>query len=244
MKIDIDGLKGMYSDSVRQKKPGSLKDCPSPKKIVKLLRSRSSDKEATKIIDHVSRCNFCFSEFEFLLEVFRHEKEFIQEGEKRLPESDRPGPPKRPRQKILGWRLDWSALVPHFSPRAALILAGFVLVSFFIARYIIFRPPEKYRAGSLIAVKLVEPVGEKVSRGALIFRWKTVYNYQYYILELFDQALAPVWNSGKINEEFVALPKELTTTLEVNQTYFWMVTAYLNNGEKISSRLEKIILRE
>ena len=236
MKIDIDGLKAVYPDYVRQKKPNLLKDCPSPKKIVRLLRSGSSAKEATKIIDHISRCSLCFSELEFLLEVFRKEKNFLQEVEKRLPESEGPGHREEPRHKILGWRLDW---------RAAVIFAGFILVSFFIAKFTIFRPSEIYRAGSLTDIKLVEPAGENVSRAALVFKWKKVNNSTYYVLEFFDQALAPVWKSDRITkEESAAVPKELITTLEVNRLYFWMVTAYLDSGEKISSRLEKFVLKE
>jgi hypothetical protein len=236
MKIDIDGLKAMYPDYVRQKKPISLKDCPSPKKMVRLLRSGSSDKEATKIIDHISRCSLCFSEFEFLLEVFRKEKDFLQEVEKRLSESEGLGHGEKLRRRILGWRLEW---------RLALIFAGLLLAGFFVAKFLIFQPSEVYRSGSLTDIKLLEPTGDEVSRAALVFRWEKVSHTEYYILELFDQALAPVWNSDRITqEESIALPEELITALEVNRVYFWMVTAYLENGEKISSPLQKIKLKE
>jgi hypothetical protein len=244
MRIDTDRLKAVYQDYIRQKTPSSLKDCPSPKKMVRLLRSRSSDKEATEIIDHISRCSFCFSEFEFLLEVLRQEKDFIQEVEKTLLNSDRPSHQKEPRHKILGWLLDWRTFVPRFSWRAALILGGVILAGFFMARSLIFRPSETFRGKSLAGVKLVAPVREKIPKAALVFRWKKVNNSKFYTLELFDQALAPVWNSDKITEESAVLPKELTMTLEVNRPYFWTVTAYLANGEKISSRLEKFIPKE
>jgi len=245
MKIDIDGLKAAYQDYVRQKTPCSQKDCPSAKKIARLLRSGSSDKEATKIIDHISRCSSCFSEFQFLLEVLRQEKDFIQDIEKRLPSSDEPGNRKANRRRVLGWRLEWRTVVPRFSWRGALILAGFIMVSFFMAKSFIFQPSEKYRAGSLTVIKIVEPTGEKASKAALVFKWEKVTNSKYYILELFDQALAPVWISGEITkEESAAVSKELMATLEVNRPYFWMVTAYLNKGEKISSRLERFILKD
>jgi len=241
MRIDTDRLKTVYQDYIRQKTPSSLKDCPSPKKIIRLLRSRSSDKEATEIIDHISRCSVCFSEFEVLLEVLRQEKGFIQEVEKRLLNSDRPGHQRESRQKILGRLLDWRAFVPRFSWRTALFLGGFILASFFMAKFIIFQPSDTFRSESLAGVKLVDPVSEKVAKAALVFRWKRVDHSKFYILELFDRALAPVWNSDKITVESAVLPKKLAMTLEVNRPYFWMVTAYLANGEKISSRLEKFI---
>jgi hypothetical protein len=82
-------------------------------------------------------------------------------------------------------------------------------------------------------------VRERIPRSNLIFRWEKVNHSKFYILELFDQALAPVWKSDSITAESAALPGELAGTLEVNRPYFWTVTAYLTNGEKISSRLEK-----
>jgi hypothetical protein len=244
MKIDSDGLKAMYQDYVRRKVPSPKTRCPSPEKIVRLLRSGSSNKEATELIDHISRCSLCFSEFEFILDVLRHEKEFIRDVETGLADQGKPNHQKESGLKILGWRLGWRTLFPRFSWCGALIVAGLFFVGIFVTRSILFHPTEKYRAGSLTAVELVQPAGGRVSKAALFFKWKKVDRSEYYILELFDQALAPIWKSDKITEESAALSKELITSLEVNRPYFWTVTAYLNNGEKVPSRLEKFVLKE
>jgi hypothetical protein len=245
MKIDTDGLKAAYQENIREKIPPSPRDCPSPKKIVRLLRSGCSDKEATKLIEHISHCSSCFTEFGFVSEVLRQEKDFVEEVIQRLPDDDQPGRRKERRQRAFGWRSHWRALIPRFSWSAALILAGTILVGFFVAKSTIFQPSEKYRSGTLPGIQLIEPAGERASRAALVFRWKKVNNSRYYICELFDQALKPIWNSEEITEnELAALPKDINATLEVNRSYFWMVTAYLKNGEKISSRLEKFSLRE
>ena len=227
MKIDTDGLKAMYGNPARRKTPSSRAGCPPPKKLVKLLRSRSSGKEAVELIDHVSRCGSCSSEFGFLLDVFREEKDFIREVERRT-----------------AGRLERRTLISRFSWRPALILAGFLIGGILMARFIIFRPAEQYRTGSPAAVELVKPARESVAGATLSFEWRKVDRAEYYFLDLFDQALAPVWKSGRISGESAALPRELIDSLEVNRSYFWTVTAYLVNGDKVESRLERFVLTE
>lgn len=243
MRIDNDGLKDLYRAYVQSKTPSSMKGCPSPKKMVRLLRSKSSSKEATKVVDHISRCRSCFSEFEFLLEVLRKEKDFILEIEKELSRKETSEATKGGRQTIFGSRMGWPYL-SRFSWRTAFYLAGFVLVCFFVSKFVIFRPSEKYRTGSLMRVELVEPVEKKISKSSLVFKWQNVKNSEYYVLELFDQALSPIWKSEKIAQNETLLPEEVTKMLEINRSYFWMVTAYITNAEKITSRLEEFVLKE
>lgn len=244
MKIDTEGLKIMYRDGVRRKAPSSKNDCPSPKKMLRLLKSRSSSKESTQLIDHISRCGSCFSEFGFLSDVFRQEKDFVREVEKRIAEREKPGlqeasgpaaPEKRPREK---------AFIMRFSWRPVLVLAILVFTGFFMAKFVFFQPAEKFRTGSPAAVKLVKPARENVAKGVLSFEWQKVDNSEYYILELYDQALAPIWKSDKLSAETAALPKELSARLEVDRSYFWAVTAFFSNGDKIASRLERFVLKK
>jgi len=244
MRIDTDRLKALYRDYVRQKTPASLDGCPSPERLLRLLRSRSSEGEATELVDHISRCRFCFSEFGFVLDVLRQEKEFVRELENRQPTGGKPGPRKGLRQKIFEWRLGWRHLLPRFSWHAALIIGGVVLAGFMIGKYAIFRPSETYRGPSPAGVELLEPVGDKVSGRDLVFRWKKTADSEYYILELFDRVLERVWKSGKITEESVALPHELAAALEVQRPYFWAVTAHFQNGEKRSSPMGKFTLKD
>lgn len=236
MKIDIDGLKASFRDSVREKAPSSFKDCPSPQKIVRLMRSGSSDKEATEIIDHITRCRSCFSEFEFVRDVVRQEKEILPEFG-RLFLSMAKGPAQR---KEPGWR----AFMPRLRWAAALFLVGVIIMAAITLKPGLFRPSEKYRSLPRAGVELTEPAGEKVIRSRLAFKWERVQNSRHYIVELFDQALAPVWRSDAITEESAAPPREVADSLEAGRPYFWMATAVLADGERVSSPLEKIVLIE
>ena len=228
MKIDTAGLKLLFRTQVKEKPPGLREDCPRPEKIVGLLRSEASRKKAAKIIDHISRCPDCAGELEFLLDVFRHEETFIQETKEWLAG-----------QKIPGWR----SFSPRFSWRTASVLAASALIVLAVLATVFLRVPEKYRAGSLGKIVLLQPVGEKVSRSSLVFRWQGIPRSEYYILELFDEDLKPIWKSEKIAQNRFAPPSGLLASLSIRKTYFWMVTAF-SGGEKTVSSLEEFILIE
>jgi hypothetical protein len=228
MKIDTAGLKLLFQAQVRQKQSGSRDDCPRPEKIVGLLRSEVSRKKAANIIDHISRCPGCAGELEFLLDVFRHEETFIQETKEWLDE-----------QRIPVQR----SYSPRFSWRTASVLAGSVLIVLAVLTIVILRVPEKYRAGSLAKIVLLQPVGEKMSRSSLVFRWQDVLGSEYYVLELFDEGLQPIWKSEKISQNRLIPPSDLLNRLLAKRPYFWMVTAF-SGGEKTVSSLEEFTLIE
>ncbi len=228
MKIDIAGLKSLFQAQVRAKPPGLRKDCPGPEKTVGLLRSKMPRKKAARIIDHISRCSDCAGELEFLLEVFRHEEDFIQETKEWLTG-----------QKIHGRR----GFPLRLSWRTASVLAGSVLVVLAVLATVILRVPEKYRAGSLAKIVHLQPAGEKASRSSLVFRWKGVPGSDYYVIELFDEGLQPLWKSERLNKTRFIPPPDLISRLSPRRSYFWTVTAF-SGGEKTASSLEEFILVE
>jgi len=228
MKIDTAGLKSLFQAEVRSKLPGSREDCPGPGKIVGLLRSEVSRKKAEKIIDHISRCPDCVREIEFLLAVFRQEESFILETKAWLAG-----------QKIRGRR----GFFPRFSWRTASILAGSVLVILAVLATVVLRIPEKYRAGPLAKIVLLQPVGEKMSRSSLVFRWQGIPGSEYYVIELFDEDLKPIWKSEKIGQNRFIPPRDIANRLSAKRSYFWMVTAF-SGGEKTASSLEEFVLIE
>jgi hypothetical protein len=244
MRLDTDRLKALYREYVRQKTPASLDGCPSPERLLRLLRARSPDKEVTELVDHISRCRFCFSEFGFVLDILRQEKEFVRELENRQSAGGGPGPRKGLRRRIFEWRLGWRPLVPRFSWHAAAILAGVVLAGFLIGKYAVFRPAEAYRGPATLGVELLEPNGDEVSVRDLVFRWKKTADAESYTLELFDQALERVWKSGRLTGESVSLPRDLAATLGKGRPYFWEVTAHLRHGQQTSSPLQRFTLKD
>ncbi len=230
MKIDNQGLKTLFRANVHSNNPVSREQCPSAERLVGLLGGRASRRESTRLVDHISRCRFCAEELEFLVEARRSEKGLIQDIGQWLDRKERDSlrPP----------------LFSRFSWGLASLLAVFAVVCVLLLRFIILPAPETYRADSQTKIELLEPVDIRVPRSNLVFRWRPLPNTEYYVLEIFDEALAPVWESGKIAANQAAPPREISGKLAAGRTYSWLVTAHLPNGDQIHSSLVGFVLRE
>ena len=78
----------------------------------------------------------------------------------------------------------------------------------------------------------------------LIFRWNPYASARYYILELFDDALLPVWTSGKTEVPHIHFPEEARSILQPGKAYFWMVTAYSGTDDIKESKLARFVMTE
>jgi len=231
MKINSKDLKRIYRDFIMEKTPLSRKNCPPQENLIKFSKSKFSKKQKSKIIDHITQCSYCVQEFEFILQILKDEKNLIEEIGKVL----------RTEREPLTTRGKKRMFLPILSWKYVSLFVGAIIIIFTV---IIFTNLEKreYRGINLKQIYLIEPVNKKYSKSSLIFKWDSVKSSEYYILELFDQTLYPVWKSQKIFKTQVVLPLEIVTQLKENKTYFWMVTAFLHQGEKIESLLEKFTL--
>jgi len=250
MKINNKDLQRLYKAFVRQKIPSSRKDCPPFKKIIKLFSNRLSEKQKTQIIDHITNCYYCTREFEFILHSLRYKLKLNTEINKLLlTEKEIYAIKKRAevivsdlekRQKFPFLRLSWKYV--------SILLAGTVIITFSVISFKtnLFRIPEesKQRSENITQIKLIEPVGEKHSKTSISFKWSEIKNSNYYILELYDEALVPIWKSKKIFKNYFIFPRKLSKNLTENRVYFWMVTAYFMKGRKIESPLEEFTLTD
>jgi hypothetical protein len=91
-------------------------------------------------------------------------------------------------------------------------------------------------------VRLIQPIADGVSQSPLKFKWEAVIQTESYTLELFDEALRPVWKAEGIRTNEFTLPEGVTSKLASKSVFFWMITAHLPEGEERPSRLEKFIL--
>lgn len=230
MTTDPDRFKALYGVNVGLQKPTSRRDCPSPKKMIKLLTSRCSAREGSKLIDHILICSDCAGEFGFLTEALRSERALVGEIENWLGSRQK----EEPRQPHL-LRYSWGI---------ASLLAAFFIVGFIVLRVVILRSPERYRAASDDRVALLEPVEQKVSRQSLIFRWQPVQGVEHYVVEVFDEALAPIWKSPPLLETRIAPPDQLAGGLVPRKSYFWLVSAYFPGGDRWLSPLEEFTLKD
>jgi len=243
MKIDTKKLRSLYQEQIRSRAGRSRRDCPGPEKISALIESRLSGKKAARIIGHLSGCVHCSEELRFLAGVFRAEETLIQDLQSWQEANNYAALSGRGVSEKPGLKGRWRVSLPRFSWKTVSVAAACLLTVVVIFSTLVFRGPEKFRADSPRRVELIEPVGQKLSRSAPVFRWKSVLGCEYYVLGLFDEKLEPVWKSEKTGVARLALPPEIALRLPLNRPYFWMVTAFAE-GEQVSSVLERFVLAE
>lgn len=229
MKISNDDLKKMFKSHIIESTLLSRKNCPPINDIINLFRSELSETKKSKIIDHLSSCYYCLQEFEFILKTLRIGKNLSTDIRSLLR-----------KEKIFYRRKKLIPFFPWISWKYASLLSGIALLAFlFIIIFTIQNKEKKeFRGNFLTSIKLIEPLKGKYSKSLLKFRWIEIKGSDYYIIELFDEALRPIWKSNKIYTNSVVLPKIVSKKLTENKKYFWILSAYFPDGEKIESRIE------
>jgi hypothetical protein len=239
MEMDDDRLKSIFQAYLEAKRPSSREGCPAPESMLRLLRSNAPRREAAATIDHVSACGACAAEFQVLLEVLRQEKAFVRDVEKLIRNSAGSDPREGVFQRALARLREVRISSPRPSRRLALLGAGLAVVCLVVVSSFLLRTPETFRSSSPARFELLQPVDSSLRLSQPVFRWKPVKDSGYYILELFDETLLPVWKSEATSQPELVLPLPLARGLSVNRPYFWMVTAHFPDGETIASALEK-----
>ncbi len=221
MKIENDDLKKIYQAYVSSKIPGNRNKCPSPMALFNSFSSSTSLRNKRKVIGHITGCSFCREEFELFLELQKYQASsttVINET------SSTASIPDKLCAVNFGRRFMW---------RYAYFLLGllFILSAYYL----------NVQQNSLIEIKrtseqrilLITPSQVHTFPEPLIFRWQEESVSQYYILELFDNSLLPVWTSQKILDVQTQLPDEILSRLQSGNYYFWMITAF-SSTQKIS----------
>ncbi|MBN1224365.1 MAG: hypothetical protein JXB23_14050 [Candidatus Aminicenantes bacterium] len=230
IKIKHEEMKRLYQAFVTEKTPDTRKHCPSPEQIVSLFSTNIKSHLKNEMIDHVSQCSHCIKELRIIGKAMREKEKFSTDIEAILhTKKERLIKPKIFNTATL--RLSWVLIVS--------MLAITILLSILIIRL-----PQKdvYRGRESSHFELISPVNKIVPKQKIIFSWKTDVDAKYFILEIFDDSLYPVWKSEKIINHRFGIPNEILN-LTINQKkYFWMVTAYLLNGKIIESQLQEFIL--
>jgi hypothetical protein len=241
MKIKHNELQKLYKAYIMDRIPQSQKKCPPQKEIVNFFRLKLSENRKSKLINHITNCCYCAQEFEFILQTLREQENLSKEigrlfcsknKSKEIEKGIKKDSPQSAKKRWIFFpALSWKYVLPIF------------IVSIIISALIIFKKPEKteFRDEHLYQISLIEPINGKYFKPSSVFNWTEIKNSAYYILEIFDETLYPVWESNKISKNHYALPEETVKKLIKNKTYFWMVTVYFSDGRKIESGLEEFI---
>jgi hypothetical protein len=195
------------------------------------FNSSISLRNKKKIIDHVTRCPFCREEFDLLLELQRYQASsitVINETSSAASSTDKLGAAN------IGRGFIW---------RYAYIFFGLVLI--LSAYYLIIQQNNRIEANraSEQRILLIAPSHVHTFPKPLIFRWQGQSASQYYILELFDNSLLPIWASQKILDVQIQLPDEVLSRLHSGNYYFWMITAFSSTQKISESELMRFLVR-
>ncbi len=238
MKINLNDLKLAYISSFLNKIPISRKDCPSLKKLKTSFSPETSEKQKTNIIDHVTNCYFCAQEFQLIFYILRCEKKINNELFGLLHPKNATCSAKRDIKKSVSKSAKTKKYFqPFFNLKYAYILFGTAVL---ILTFAVLKNTNngEYRTIDFKRIHLVEPLNKKLSKSSLLFKWNEYKDSNYYVLDLFDETLLPIWRSKKIFKDFIFLPKEIVKSLDKNKNYYWMITAFLPNGKKVESNIE------
>lgn len=234
MKTNLTQIAAVYRAYLgeRQAEPGA--GCPTPEDLVQLTTQGANRKARARIMEHASNCADCALVLKSILRLSGEIDKLTGKAEavQRCPQDEVLG--KKGRLRLFSGR------------RAAVaILAGMIgltIIALSVIR-IADRPVVRGTAGHQI--RLTSPrQGASLAAGDIEFKWKAVPRTAYYAVELFNRTLEKVWRSGPVSDAQAKLPEDARGNLLEGETYFWRVTAVLEEGEELVSRLAEFSIRK
>jgi len=225
MKVSSEELAKSYKDYLA-KSTSNEEPCPLPESIVRCLRSDVSKKDRKEILDHISNCLQCSDKVKFVLEIMSKEPNFIGELKTHFKSNDKQIPMNE------AYKNKRNILRPVYIGSTILLIS--IISIYFVIRHMSIPDYRRSPTGSL---NLIFPKDRAISINQLKFKWQVSSKAKYYIVEVFDASLNLLWKSNAITTNELSLPEEITMKLDSSDSCFWAVTAYLENGNKIKSKL-------
>jgi hypothetical protein len=215
MMADQDWLAGTLRAALAAQKTGGGAECPPPEDLLRLVTREAGRGERRRTLDHVASCGECAKLLKSLLRISDEFDRLAAEA----------GP--RPKPKLVPGR--------RAAVAALAALAGVIAVTYAVVR-LAERPV--VRGTAEVEVRLVSPKpGATLEAAEIELRWEAVPKAAGYRVELFDASLAKLWQSDSLEEAGLKLPAEARAALREGESYFWRVTAILDDGQEVPSKL-------
>jgi hypothetical protein len=230
MSLNDEDLKRLFRSYIAFRIPENREGCPSLEKILSFFESPTRTRKKMKIIDHITKCSACAREFEFLLELQRSQYQMFQRAQM--------GKPVKPSA------FSWPSLLRGIGPfsRLSTVVIGAI---FIIASAIIISQKWGHidsTRTTASTLTLIQPSQKNPGSLPLIFKWEPMSGADYYSLEIFDEALMPVWKCPEIHSPYFVMPEASSSWLKFDRAYFWMVVAYHNNEKLTESGLVRFLM--
>lgn len=227
MKNNHPDLRETYRSYLAELRPPGIQTCPSPEEIARSFESSAPGRKKKRVIDHITSCPMCREEFMMVLE-----QEKAAEGMPPCP-GKRFNPGVAAQINGLGNAVFWQWATVGLG-------LAFVISSLFFLRY---QPNISHtRQIGKAEVSLITPEQDQPIASPFLFQWQGQTEDGYYVLEIFDKELKPIWTSDKIWGRYIFLPTDVSVRLLSGRHYFWLVTSYVHGHIARESHLGRFVM--
>jgi len=202
--------------------------------IATFIEKKSSKKQREKVLNHLSSCTKCYDEFAEVYEIINNSAQqdsslSFRENYIRKAENFVGNVPQAKSHFAYGKKSQVKRLALAFT------IAAFA-ISIILFQTKAGSKSVKYRsANNVTTLHLLTPEDLSVTNSnQLNFSWSSIRGTKYYILKIYDTIGNTVFEKS-ITNIHIQLTKE--TKLLAGKKYLWQVSALLNNGKKIGSKL-------
>lgn len=226
-----------------------LRRCPSKNDIIRYFEGVVPEVQTKRLLAHVLSCPECMTIFEAAQEIRSRSGEILGglEGFEEQGREARDRLRDRARREILLLRRNRRSrkrmsfrrlLFPAVGTALALLAVWIIAPSLGNRVTSVLE-----RDGSPLEIRLLRPRGP-VPASALTFEWTTRPEAQSYRLEIYDQALEPVYQSGPLGAGPYPLSGDAAAMIRTNDVYFWKVVAVFKDGRTIGSEFARFVLQK
>jgi hypothetical protein len=228
-------LKGFY--------PKRRSGCSEKDALIKVFLEDTKIEEKFRLLDHIFTCPSCSSVFNEVREVWAKENGILNKLERiDLSEENIEILKRFSKQEIkkLKSQAGWKKSV-FFKPRSIPVAAAGIIIVIVFSVFLLLkdnREIEIERKVGQLEIQLIDPKGD-IHNSFLVFCWTPIKEADSYTLEIFDRELGMFYRTYKIKSESFVLPEEIFEQLKKGMTYFWKVTAVMENNQGIESKFTK-----
>ncbi len=229
MKISDEELKSAYRRYLSSRRCESGPACSRLAETAGIFDPGLSRRRKYRRVAHAASCPSCAELFDILLDLER----------KRLPTSESPSISSLHSEEsvsFLGWlgrfMLSWKGLAAT---------AGFLVIGIFLIYWQAF--PDLSRSSKQNSIELLRPKGSVSLGHPILFEWSTTIDVVEYEIRIFDNSLRLVWHQSNLIKAEAFLPYEISFAFIQKQPYFWTVTARLQSGGRIESKIGRFLVQ-
>jgi len=230
MSLEFGRLRDAYRRAATDEMAASGEPCPAPEEIARFVEGEKPRKERRRILSHLARCEPCAGEAKIFARLSREIEDTI--------EAARPDKsiPMRFLESLRGPKPWWIRPVA---------IGGFAIILLGLAYLFIIRPQMTVPVwrGSAVEIRIVAPVRTTVAGGSWEFDWQPYPEAEAYVVEVLDPALSPIWKSERLAIDRLSPPAALIAVLKPGNSYYWSVSAHLENGLVVKSGLTEFGLK-